>query len=246
MMDYLSDPWFLETRQKTFADAGALLDYRFDADNGSVPQIAQARAYAEHWEEMYRENMGLLFWGKPGNGKTFAAACIANALLEQKGSWEISVRMTTLGTVLNRLPGLSAQDKDWYLKDLIGCDLLILDDFGMERQTEYAREQVFHIIDSRYLARRPLIVTTNLSIQELKHPRDLAQQRIYDRILELCVPVCFSGESLRQKKAKEKLKHYRLLTEQSVPAAGNAAYTEAARRDPDDSPICSTEEDPGR
>lgn len=224
MMDQLQNSWFLETQQKTFGDAaGALLGYRFDADNGRVPQMAQAGAYAGHWEEMYRENMGLLFWGKPGNGKTFAAACIANALLERRDTWETSVRMTTLGTVLNRLPGLSAQDKEWYLKDLTGCDLLILDDFGMERQTEYAREQVFHIIDSRYLARRPLIVTTNLSLRELKNPADLSQQRIYDRILEMCVPVCFDGESLRQQKAKEKLNRYRLLTEKNGQTAEASA-----------------------
>lgn len=216
MKNYSDDLWYLEKRRNAFAGAGALYDYRFDADNGTVPQLEQARRYAEHWEEMYRENMGLLFWGKPGNGKTFAAACIANALLEWKGPWEPSLRMTTFGTILNKLPGLSAQDKEWYLKDLCGCDLLILDDFGMERQTEYAREQVFHIIDSRYLARKPLIVTTNLSLQELKHPMDLAQQRIYDRILELCVPVCFDGDSLRQKKAAEKLKQYKRLTEAPV------------------------------
>lgn len=209
------NPWMIEKKQKTFGGAGTLLNYRFDNDNGRVPQMEQARRYTEHWEEMYRENIGLLFWGKPGNGKNFAAACIANALLETDDFWETTVRMTTFGTILNRLPGLSAQDKEWYLKDLCSCQLLILDDFGMERQTEYAREQVFHIIDSRYLARQPLIVTTNLSLQELKHPSDLAQQRIYDRILELCVPVCFDGESLRQQKAKEKLKRYKLLTEES-------------------------------
>ena len=82
----------------------------------------------------------------------------------------------------------------------------------MERRTDYAQEQVFGIIDGRYLARRPLIVTTNLSLQDLKHPDDLNEQRIFDRILELCVPVCFDGPSLRQEKAKEKLALYRELT----------------------------------
>ena len=82
----------------------------------------------------------------------------------------------------------------------------------MERQTDYAREQVFHIIDGRYLARRPLIVTTNLSLHELKHPATLAEQRIFDRVLEMCVPVCFDGESLRQQRARENLRLYKELT----------------------------------
>ena len=82
----------------------------------------------------------------------------------------------------------------------------------MERQTDYAREQVFNLLDSRYLAKKPLIMTTNLSLQELRSPQDLCQQRIYDRILGLCVPVCFDRESLRQEKARENMKRYLELT----------------------------------
>lgn len=107
---------------------------------------------------------------------------------------------------------MTAQDKLYYLNSLKTCDLLILDDFGMERRTDYAQEQVFSLIDGRYLARKPLIVTTNLSLQELKHPADMTEQRIFDRILEICVPVCFDGPSLRQGRAKEKLALYKELT----------------------------------
>lgn len=210
MKDVFMDHWMPERLQETFGDASALYHYRFEADNGKCPQMEQARRYVSHWEAMRQENLGLLFWGKPGNGKTFAAACIANGLLVQKSM--VSVKMVTLGTVLNKLPGLSAQDRDWYLKSLHSCDLLILDDFGMERQTEYGREQVFSIVDGRYLSRKPLIVTTNLSLRELKSPADMARQRIYDRILELCVPVCFDRESLRQEKARENMKRYLELT----------------------------------
>ena len=210
MKDVFMDHWMPERLQETFGDASALYHYRFEADNGKCPQMEQARRYVSHWEEMRQENLGLLFWGKPGNGKTFAAACIANALLETEAS--STVKMTTFGTILSKLPGLSPQDRDWYLGSLCSCDLLILDDFGMERQTEYAREQVFHLIDSRYLSRRPLIVTTNLSLRQLKNPADMAQQRIYDRILEMCIPVCFNGESLRQEKARENMQRYLQLT----------------------------------
>jgi len=215
MNDFFVRQHFLEKQQEAFGEAGALYHYRFEADNETVPQMVQARRYVRYWEQMRQENLGLLFWGKPGNGKTFAAACIANALLQRQEPGAPSVKMTTFGTILNRLPGMSAQDKDWYLNSFRSCDLLILDDFGMERQTEYAREQVFNLIDGRYLARKPLIVTTNLSLKELKKPSDLAQQRIFDRILELCIPVCFDGESLRQEKAKENLQRFRLLTGQS-------------------------------
>ena len=195
-------------RQAAFGDATALYGYKFENDNGSVPQLKEARAYVDNWHKMRNENLGLLFWGLTGNGKTFAAACIANELIEQL----VDTRMCTLGSVLNHLPGMSAREKDDYLKSFRICDLLILDDFGMERRTDYAREQIFGIIDGRYLAKKPTIITTNLSLQELKDPCDITEKRIFDRILEMCIPVCFDGESLRLAKAKENLKLYKQLT----------------------------------
>lgn len=203
-------------RRKTFGRASALIQYRFDRDNGCVPQLREARNYVSHWEDMRQQNLGLLFWGMPGNGKTFAAACIANALIEDPSPFTTEVRMATLGTVLMEMLAKSPQDRQEYLRDLTDCDLLILDDFGMERQTDYAREQVFNLIDGRYLSRLPLIVTTNLSLQELKNPKTMAEKRINDRILQMCVPVCFDGESLRAQSARENLQKYLSLTKNAA------------------------------
>ena len=78
---------------------------------------------------------------------------------------------------------------------------LIIDDLGAERNTEYALEQMFSIIDSRYRCNKPLIVTTNLKLDELKRPPDLAHARIYDRILERCAPILFAGKNFREDNA---------------------------------------------
>ena len=58
----------------------------------------------------------------------------------------------------------------------------------MERGTEYGLEQVFNVIDSRYRSGKPLIVTTNLTLDDLHNPEDTAHSRIYDRLLSMCVP----------------------------------------------------------
>ena len=63
-------------------------------------------------------------------------------------------------------------------------ELLILDDFGTERGSEFAQEQMFHIVDSRYRSQLPMIVTTNLTLDELKEPQDLGRARICDRLLD--------------------------------------------------------------
>ena len=202
-----------QKRKRVFGSAQGLMDCTFDRDNGAVPQLAWARQYVEHWPEMRRENMGLLFWGPAGTGKTFAAACIANALVDL----EVGVRMITLGEALLNLFGMSGEERIQYLEVLTTCGLLILDDFGVERRTPYAREQVYEIINRRYLSGRPMVVTTNLTLKELKNAnRD--DSRIHDRVLERCVPVCFDGTSLRQEKTAERVKRMQTLLTGGSPA----------------------------
>ena len=178
----------------------AMQEWNFQRDHEDSKNTETARFYVKHWEKMKRDNIGLLFWGAVGTGKSFLAGCIANALLEQ----EIPVRMTNFEEVLNDLSS-NFSEKNEYIKSLCRFPLLILDDFGMERGTEYGLEQIYAVIDGRYRSGKPLIVTTNLTLNELNNPRDTAHARIYDRLKEMCVPLNFSGESRRRMTAQEKL-----------------------------------------
>lgn len=156
-----------------------------------------SRHYVRNWKEAYRENTGLLLFGDVGTGKSFFAGCIANALIDQ----DIPVLMTNIPSILNRLTGMFAEDRAAFISALDDYSLLILDGLGVERNTGYALEQMFLVIDSRYRSRKPLIVTTNLKLEEIKNPPDLAHARIYDRIMERCAPVLFSGRNFREEKA---------------------------------------------
>lgn len=178
----------------------AMQEWNFQRDHEDSKNTETARFYVKHWEKMKRDNIGLLFWGAVGTGKSFLAGCIANALLEQ----EIPVRMTNFEEVLNDLSS-NFSEKNEYIKSLCRFPLLILDDFGMERGTEYGLEQIYAVIDGRYRSGKPLIVTTNLTLNELNNPRDTAHARIYDRLKEMCVPLNFSEESRRRMTAQEKL-----------------------------------------
>ena len=145
-------------------------------------------------------------WGKVGTGKSYFAGCIANALMEK----EIPVCMTNFATILNDLAA-TFEGRNDYISRLCRYPLLIIDDFGMERGTEYGLEQVYNVIDSRYRSGLPLIVTTNLTLQELQNPPDTPHERIYDRLREMCQPVYFSGENQRKQTAQEKMERLKKL-----------------------------------
>jgi DNA replication protein DnaC len=183
----------------------AMREWTFANDNGKCPQMDKAHFYVDHWEDMLAENIGYLLWGSVGTGKSYLAGCIANALMER----EIPVHMTNFAMILNALSSFEGRNE--YIAELCRPPLLILDDFGMERGTEYGLEQVYNVIDSRYRSKKPLIVTTNLTLDALQHPQDTAHARIYDRLLEMCAPILFSGENLRKETAQAKLNRLKTM-----------------------------------
>lgn len=152
--------------------------------------------YAMHFDEMLEKNQGLLFYGGVGTGKTFAAACIANHLLGQR----VPVVMTSFVKLLEAMQGFKEDDCAMIAR-LNRAKLLIIDDLGAERSTDFALEKVYNIVDSRYRARLPIILTTNLTMAEMKETMDMRYTRIYDRIFELCYPMQFKGQSWRKTEA---------------------------------------------
>lgn len=158
--------------------------------------ILSCMRYVEAWDRMLANNIGLLFSGTPGTGKTFAAACIANALIDKC----VHVLMTSFPKILN-----AGYDKVEIANNMKRFQLLIIDDLGVERNTAYAQEIVQFIVDERYKSQLPLIVTTNLSRNELNNPPNIECSRIYDRVMEMCTLIGFSGESKRKQNAKNKM-----------------------------------------
>ena len=174
-----------------------LYNYTFANDNGQNPLMEKARAYVDGWDKAYTSNTGLLLFGDVGTGKSFFAGCIANALLDR----DVSVMMTNFPTILSRLTGMFPEERIDYIDSIGRYDLLILDDLGVERTTSYAMEQMFQVVDRRYRRCKPLIVTTNLSLEQMKNAPDVEHSRIYGRNLEYCAPILFSGKDMRKNNA---------------------------------------------
>ena len=165
----------------------------FDNDDRQNPDLSKAmRNYAEHFGTFREKGQGLLLFGDVGTGKTYYSACIANRLLDDG----YTVLMTNFPTLIAKMQRDAF--KTDFVKLLVGYDLLILDDLGVERSSEYMQEQVYAIIDARYRARKPILVSTNLTADELKNPKDVMAARIYGRMLERCLPVRVNGANRRK------------------------------------------------
>lgn len=159
------------------------------------------RRYAMKFDQMVEKDQGLIFWGSVGTGKSFAAACIANYLLDRK----VPVVMTSFVKLLEVFQ--SGRDEETSILNRLGyAKLVIFDDLGAERGTDYALEKVYNIVDSRYRKSLPMILTTNLTIEEMKSEVDMRYRRIYDRVFETCYPMQFTGPSWRMKEASRRYK----------------------------------------
>lgn len=170
-----------------------LAQCRFINDDNQHPEAsAVAKRYVQNFDRASQEGKGLMFFGNVGTGKTFLAACIANELLDQGHP----VLVTSISRLANRIQSMYEGKQD-YIDSLNRYELLVLDDLSAERDTEYMNEIVYSIIDSRYRAKKPLIITTNLSGKDSDNASP-SRQRIYSRLREMTFPVKVVGDDRRR------------------------------------------------
>ncbi len=179
--------------EKRFEDAAFGV---FKINKYNERNLRLCQRYVDKFDQMAEKNQGLLFWGDVGTGKSFAAACIANALLQNI----VPVIMTSF-TAINKALDSDSSKMDEIIAQMRAAKLVIFDDLGAERDTDTSIERVYHIIDSRYRMKLPMIITTNLSLDQMKSEDDVRLQRIYDRVFEACFPMQFTGPSWRRRSA---------------------------------------------
>ena len=165
-------------------DESRMEEWTFENADMSDAVMHRAKNYVDNWNEMKRNHIGCLFWGPVGTGKSYVAGCIDIFPLA---------------------------DKTEYINALASYQLLIIDDLGVERNSEYALGIIFSVIDRRIRSGRPLIITTNLPLNEIKSETMLDKKRIYDRILEMCTPMYVGGTSKREVIASMKMEKAKTL-----------------------------------
>lgn len=171
-----------------------MVNHTFANDDGANPALSRAmRNYVDHFREFRKDGKGLLLYGTVGTGKSFFAACIVNALIDEG----YPCLMTNFSRLIDRI------NAEWgarqtYLDSLSQFELIAIDDLGVERDTNYTNENVTVLIDSLYRAKVPLIITSNYTPRQLTEEGEIRRKRVYDRLLERCHPIEVNGESRRK------------------------------------------------
>ena len=182
----------IEERRRRCFESENMRYHTFERDNGINPNIASAlKNYVLHFEHFRTLGRGLLLHGKTGTGKSFFASCTANALTDLG----YTVRQTTFSRLQSKLS--QTYDKQSIIDSYSRADLVFLDDIGTEHKSDYMKQLMFDVIDSFYNSLTPMIITTNLSMHEMKAPADNEYARIYQRIFERCTCIGVENENQR-------------------------------------------------
>lgn len=175
----------------------------FKVDEEPESKISKyCRSYAKNFQKALDGNLGLLFHGNSGTGKTFYALCIANELIEEQ---QRMVLVTSLSDCIRILQYGDLSDQNQLKRKIEKAKLVVFDDIGAERKTEYALEQIHTILDIRANSGLPTIGTTNYSLEELRSTESREFTRLYDRIIKMCsIPIKMVGESKRRNEVEKK------------------------------------------
>jgi len=140
-------------------------------------------------------------FGPVGVGKTHAACATAVAHVRAGGTVRFATPLDVAARVRSTYHG-GAGDEDSVVSDLVGCDLLVLDDLGRERETAWSLALLWRVVDGRYGRMADTLVTSNYSRSELasrlaSEGDEVMARAVVSRLAEMTVPVMMGGKDRR-------------------------------------------------
>jgi DNA replication protein DnaC len=201
------DCWRERATAKALADANIPPQYRrCDLDNfntcndSHVRAVGRARAFAEAFPVV---DKGLMFLGPSGLGKTHLAVAIVKRVIARTGARAL---FRPMGSLLRQIrdtynPVVRSSERQ-VIQPVMDAELLVLDDLGRERPTDWVEETLTLIIDTRYNDRRPTIITTNYALlDDSTDPNALISRvgfRTLSRLHEMCEFIQLTGLDYRE------------------------------------------------
>lgn len=174
--------------------------HEIDRETGVSPYDKMQKIYnycVQYAKTFTTESKSLLLRGGTGLGKTHISLAIANEVTK-RGFGVIYVSAPMLMSTLSNMHFSKESNENEYFEMLANCDLLIVDDLGTEFSTQFSTTQFYNLCNSRMLLRKPIILNTNLSVNELEKSYS---SRFISRIYGEGVRLNFVGEDIRLKKS---------------------------------------------
>lgn len=160
--------------------------------NNMQKVVSICHSFIDNFDSEYSN---LLFYGNTGVGKTFLSNCIARELLNTSHSviylTAIELFQKFEASDFNRQ---STSDIPFNSNYILDCDLLIIDDLGTENGNTYTNSKLFYCINERMLRKKSIIISTNLSLQEI---HDIYSERIFSRLTSSYKILKLYGKDIR-------------------------------------------------
>lgn len=160
--------------------------------------VADAKTFVQEFDEVFRN---LLIYGNTGVGKTFLTNCIAKELMD---SAHHVVYMTSHALFeafeAHQFNHGDPSESSTLYHYIFDCDLLIIDDLGTEFSNTFTNSRLYTCINERYLHEKPTVISTNLSLEQL---RDRYSERIFSRITGNYTLLKLIGKDIRVLKRME-------------------------------------------
>lgn len=197
-----------EIREKAFPENlyKTLSRLTIENDDGTNPDLsACVKKYTDNFERYLAAGKGIMFHGKRGRGKSYAMCAIVNRLIDMG----YTAKFTNFTAIANRLSELR-DGRQEYLEGFARFDVLAIDDLDAERNTDFMQEVVYNVIDIRATSKKPLLLTTNLTGEQMGHEQDPTKARIYSRIYEMCFTFEVVGVDRRFNELQRANREFRL------------------------------------
>ena len=174
----------------------------FQPRPGTALALQVAQDFIAQWEQKLTTGAGFTLAGAYGNGKSHLAAAVIRALAE-KGIWASYQPVAALLKRVRATFSGSGETEEQILDLLQNVKCLALDDVGAQKQTAWAEEFLFTVVDHRYRRRLPTIVTTNCTTEQSL--TEALGGRVVDRLVERNTFVRVTAASYRRELAKQRI-----------------------------------------